>query len=404
MTETQSVTLDTIYKGSVKNLRGPARVGDMPALVFEYSDAYSVFDWGRMPDPLPRKGEALALLAADWLERLESPEAWKDFSRSPVAHALRKANRFGSGFIELGEQLQARGLRTHYLGALAQAPDREALAPERLAQLRAPLRHLAVRRVSAVKPALGSILGRAVPDYLATRSSPAPRLVPLEVVFRFSCPEGSSLIERVAKDSSYLAQLGFADYRVAPGQSWDFPVLELFTKLEASDRPLTLSEALAISGLSATQLQELLLRTAWVAGFLKALCARSRIELADGKLEWGVDADGGIFLVDAIGPDELRLLKDGVQLSKEFLRKSYRETPWYAAVGAAKRQAKLQGTADWKRLVGEGPPHLAAATQELGSQLYMALANELTGRRWFESAWKLEQVVEAVKRLGEVGG
>ncbi|HEX3853011.1 MAG TPA: hypothetical protein VHW01_18740, partial [Polyangiaceae bacterium] len=58
-----------IYRGSVKDLKGPvrARTGTEPvnAVIFDYTDAYSVFDWGRMPDALARKGEALAVLAAD---------------------------------------------------------------------------------------------------------------------------------------------------------------------------------------------------------------------------------------------------------------------------------------------------------------------------------------------------
>ena len=69
--------------------------------------------------------------------------------------------------------------------------------------------------------------------------------------------------------------------------------------------------------------------------------------------------------------------------------------------------------ADWKRLVTEQPPHLSPQIQELGSQLYMALANELTGRRWFEGAWPLAKVVEgmdvvdkiaAAARQARVGG
>ena len=87
-------------------------------VIFEYTDAYSVFDWGKMPDALARKGEALAVLAADWFEKLERPETWKEFSRSPEALGLRKGNRFGSAFNELGEELQKHGLRTHYLGAV----------------------------------------------------------------------------------------------------------------------------------------------------------------------------------------------------------------------------------------------------------------------------------------------
>lgn len=396
-----------LYKGSVKDLLGPAQAvsaaGYQDSVVFQYTDAYSVFDWGRMPDSLENKGAALAILAAEWFERLETPERWKEFSKSPTALALRKSSRFGAIFNEIGEQMQTDGLRTHYLGVIEKLPTSGTrVEPHRLSGVQEPVRHLAVRRVSVVKPTLSTVMGRALPDYLPTRNSPAPRLVPLEVVFRFGCPEGSSLLERVERDPGYLASLGFGDYRVTPGVKWDFPVLEVFTKLESTDRPLTLTEALAISGLTADQLQEVLLKTAWVAGFIKGICANSGLELADGKLEWGIDERGGIFLVDAIGPDELRILKDGIQLSKEFLRIFYRGTSWYAETNKAKQQAKAQGIADWKRLVSEAPPNLPVGQpgqKELASQLYMALANELTGRQWFKQAWSLGKVIEGIRAL-----
>jgi phosphoribosylaminoimidazole-succinocarboxamide synthase len=389
-----------LYRGSVKDLKGPvhARVGEQSvgAVVFEYTDAYSVFDWGKMPDGLARKGEALAILAASWFEKLERPETWKEFSRSPEALGLRKGNRFGSAFNELGEELQAHGLRTHYLGALPE-PVAAEVRPVRLGELRAPVKSIAVQQVSVVKPVVTTVLGRALPDYHPTRNAPLPRLVPLEVVFRFSLPEGSSLLDRIERDPTYLGQLGFGELKAQAGARWEFPVLELFTKLETTDRPVPLTEALSISGLSAPQLQELLFRTAWVSGCLRWLCARAGLELADGKLEWGVGAGGELMLVDAIGPDELRILKDGVQLSKEFLRKHYRGSPWYESLTKAKEAARAQGSADWKKLVPLPPPALPAAKRELASQVYLALANQLTGKIWFPEAWSLEKVVSELK-------
>ena len=397
-----------LYRGSVKDVRGPIETGrddDTRCVVFDYTDSYSVFDWGRMPDPIVRKGSALALIAASWFERIEKAETWKEYSRTPEAMALRKGNRFGAVFNEIGEELQRQGIRTHYLGVLPEASRSRRWAPPWISRkhdsgrgrFRTPRSRSATlpsSRSAVVKPTMLSILSRAVPDYGPSRGAPLPRLIPLEVVFRFGVPEGSSLLERAARDPGYMASIGFADFKAAPGEKWEFPVLELFTKLESTDRPLSLSEALAISGLTGAQLQETLLKTAWVAGLLKSICAKAGIELADGKLEWAVSERGGIFLVDAIGPDELRLLKDGVQLSKEFLRIFYRETPWYQkGVVRAKELAQRQGVAEWKKYVGEQPPQLPANYRELASQLYMSLANVLTGRKWFPEAWSLDQVV-----------
>jgi phosphoribosylaminoimidazole-succinocarboxamide synthase len=257
-----------------------------------------------------------------------------------------------------------------------------------------------VRQVSVVKPRFEKVMGKSVPDYLETRAAPAPRLVPLEVVFRFGFPPGSSILERVGRDPSYLEKIGFGGVSVSPGASIDFPVLEMFTKLEPSDRPVGLVEALAISGVSGQQLQELLLKTAWVAGWLRAICARAGLELADGKLEWAVTETGEMMLVDAIGPDEMRLLSKGVQVSKEFLRAFYRPTTWYGAVSEAKSRAAREGSAEWKRFVSEPPPALPANYREAAQHLYPALANALAGRKFFPQAWAMEQLVG---RLGELG-
>ncbi len=395
--------MDLIYRGSVKDLLGPVKAGPTEAVVFEYSDAYSVFDWGRMPDALPRKGEALATLAADLFEKLEKADHWREFSKSPVALGLRKSNRFGSAFNETGETLQGQGLRTHYLGVLPQVPHLRAqtealIQPRLLSQMQSTARQIVVRKVSVVKPETVQVLGRQLPDYAATRVSALPRLIPLEVVFRFGCPAGSSLLERMAKDPAYLASLGFPDLPVSDGGVWEFPVIELFTKLESTDRALPLSEALAISGLTGRQLQELLFKSAWVAGFLRWLTAQTGAELADGKLEWGLSESGECFLVDAIGPDELRITKDGVQLSKELLRSFYRGTPWYAQVGEAKKKAHAQGLADWKKLVKDAPPALTPEQREFATQVYLSLANALTGKTWFDLAWKLDRLVAELKK------
>lgn len=391
--------ISILSRGSVKNLLGPGRAFGQPALVFDYSDAFSVFDWGRMPDVLPKKGEALAILAADFFERLEKPETWREFSKSPEALALRKAHRFGVILNEIGEELQSQGLRTHFLGVLESAPTDLELNPKGISQVKGPFRRLVVKQVSVVKPILTTVLGRTLADYYLTRASPLPRLVPLEVVFRMGCPKGSSLLERVNQDPGYLATLGFANFKFETGAEWDFPILELFTQLETVDRALSLSEALAISGLSASQLQEVLFKTVWVAGVLRFWFAKRGLKLADGKLEWALSEDGRCFLVDAIGPDELSLLKNGIQVSKEFLRTYFRKTHWYASVEKAKAQARSQGAADWKRLVQEPAPALPPAYRELAIQVYLSLTNELTGKKWFPEAWPLEKVVRAIEAL-----
>lgn len=390
-----------LYRGSVKDIHGPVKLKDgQDGLVFQYSDAYSVFDWGRMPDALERKGQALALLACHFFEKLEKPETWREFSKSQDAHALRKANRSGSAFVDLGEKLQNSGLRTHYVGAMPVGAESTASGGDSapitsavpLASLPVPTAQMLVRAVKVVKPVAARIMGKSLFDYSGVAQGGLPRLVPLEVVFRFSLPPGSSLIER--------ARAQGVEYQ--PGHKFEFPYLELFTKLEPSDRPVTLAEALAICGLGAAQLEELLFKTAWVAGYLKSQFGALGLELADGKFEWALDARGELTLVDAIGPDELRILTpSGVQLSKEFLRTHYRASSWYEAVQDAKARAEREGVADWKRLCTVKPEPLPQKQLALARDLYLALANRVVpcaGGEWFKGVPSLEDVV---RRLGE---
>ncbi|MDA3790438.1 MAG: hypothetical protein PF503_18335 [Desulfobacula sp.] len=52
-----------ILQAAVKDTAGRAR--------FTFSDRYSVFDWGEMPDTIQHKGAAIALLWAYFFEKLE---------------------------------------------------------------------------------------------------------------------------------------------------------------------------------------------------------------------------------------------------------------------------------------------------------------------------------------------
>ena len=81
----ESTKGELLYEGSVKNLR---RANEPSHVVFEYSDHFSVFDWGRMPDELPGKGASLALCTAGVFDAVERPETWRDFLSSAHGKTL----------------------------------------------------------------------------------------------------------------------------------------------------------------------------------------------------------------------------------------------------------------------------------------------------------------------------
>ena len=59
--------------GSVKDLTNLkiAKENEMGIGRFNFSDRYSVFDWGEMPDHIPNKGAALCIMGAYCFERCE---------------------------------------------------------------------------------------------------------------------------------------------------------------------------------------------------------------------------------------------------------------------------------------------------------------------------------------------
>lgn len=344
-----------IYEGSVKNLW---QLGDS-RLEFEYTDAYSVFDWGRMPDALAHKGEALAAIGAYFFKEISRSEAWKSVRSS------KWLKSFTGTLKQTIERelavLEREGMKSHFI--------------ERSAQNK-----LVVQRVSVHRPACHALAGQALNHYSRKGWDDLTRLIPLEVVFRFGMPKGSSLVERLTP--AYARQLGLAG-QPREGELFTVPVVEFFTKLEDTDRFLTWEQALNYSGLEFEQFEQVVARTFCLAIYLADKFGDKGLELWDGKFEWAL-IDGKPALVDSIGPDELRLLdpKTRTQISKEFLRLFYRNTPWFEAVKQAKKEAATDPSVDWKELVlkrvGE-PPGLSAEFRAAADALYPTLAKTVTG-------------------------
>jgi phosphoribosylaminoimidazole-succinocarboxamide synthase len=309
--------MQLIYAGSVKNLYQDPD----PAYVwFEYTDDYSVFDWGKMPDPIPGKGEALARLAEFFFRELEDPQRWE------------------------------------MLG-LAKQPDIAPFLPIRHHFLSRDGARLKMLRVDVPKPKPVSIGGALVYDY--SYSMTGRQLLPLEVIFRFGVPKGSNLLTR--KD--------WYPFPIYEGAEFSEPLIEFSTKLESKDRMLTYQEAALILKGHADLLAQVHGKTCAIARFLKALFGSRGLKLWDGKLEWAL-IDGMVTLVDSVGPDELRVSQGSAVMSKQFLRDHYLGSPWEQALVKGKDLARARATADWKPIVKDElkqkpdplpAPYLAAA-------------------------------------------
>ena len=294
-----------IYRGSVKNLY---EAENSAHLWFEYTDDYSVFDWGKMPDPIRGKGEALAGMAEFFFKALADPAQWKS--------------------LGLADDPRVKGLLPFHHHFFERQGNR-----------------IRVRRVDVPKLRQSRVGGVLVYDYDFQRLP--TQFIPLEVIFRFGVPKGSSLLKR--KD--------WYPFPIHEGAEFQEPLIEFSTKLESGDRMLTYQEAIHLVEGGTRGLNRIYDATHAVASFLQRLFAKRGLKLWDGKVEWAW-IDGELSLVDSIGPDELRVGLGAAVFSKQFLRDFYVGSPWYQAVEEAKQRAKARGTSEWKKI----------ATDELHAQ------------------------------------
>lgn len=364
-----SLLSQKLYSGSVKDVYGAS--GQSP-YVFLFSDRYSIFDWGEMPDALAGKGEALAVMGDLLFRRLGRADTWAAWH---IPEHYPKFWRDSLTSSPLWAALRREGLRHHSRGLVS---DRMEPLPEG-----ARSRLLAVDAIGR-PPATSEVVGGKLQwDYSAYAGRPADCLVPLEVVFRFGAPEGSSFLGRLDSLPGYAESFGFE--RPEAGEWFPYPVVEFFTKLEPTDRFLSRAEAMALAALSPEEMDRLTTLTLLLALRLKDIFSAAGLELWDGKFEFAFSpgASGrGFRLVDSIGPDELRLVgPGGVHFSKEFLRRVYRGTPWFHAAERAKQLAKERGERDWKRICREeskqAPAPLPAEALESATLLYSVLADAL---------------------------
>ena len=335
--------------GSVKDLKIiSAASADKSGLgLFTFSDRYSVFDWGEMPDMITNKGTALCIIGA-----------------------------------YLCEELEKQGIGTHYLGLI------EDSKPKKLAEMKSTSNQMQVRLLNVVKP---PITGNTY-DYSAYHEGMKNYLIPLEIIYRNSLPEGASIFKRLKNGSTTLEALGFKEMP-QPGMRLDPPLFDVSTKLEATDRYIDWNEAQKISGLDKGQMKQLKDQLLYIDTMITGMVAKLGLVNEDGKFEFGMDENKKMIVVDVLGtPDECRFTYDSIPVSKEIARIWYRKSEWYTHVEEAKKKEKIE----WKKLVKKGPDPLPPRLAGLISSLYLAFCNELTGRKWFEAP-ALKEILTELK-------
>jgi phosphoribosylaminoimidazole-succinocarboxamide synthase len=341
--------------GSVKDLEviKKPKKNSMGVGRFHFSDRYSVFDWGEMPDLIKEKGAALCMMGAYCFEKLDE-----------------------------------EGIKTHYRGLI----DKSGKVVH-FDELREPSRIMEINLVNMYKPKPVMRKEKLSYDYSVYTSDLRNFLIPLEVIYRNGLPEGSSVFKRLKQGSVTLEDLGL-DHYPQPGERLAKPIFDVSTKLEEGDRYLDWKEAQRISGLTDSELGEaknLLLK---VDDLITKLAANADLANEDGKIELAFDTKRKLMVVDVVGTlDECRFTYDGLHVSKEIARQYYRNTKWYKDVEEAKSEATVEGVADWKRLVKTKPRKLESALKRIISQMYLATANELTRSKIF-TVPKLAEIIK----------
>ena len=156
---------------------------------------------------------------------------------------------------------------------------------------------------------------------------------------------------------------------------------------------MTWSEAQKIAGLTDQELvdvKEVLLKADET---ITEIAKKAGLKNEDGKIELAFDENRKLMVVDVVGTlDECRFTYEGVHVSKEVARQFYKKTNWYLAFEQAKKEAESKGIQDWKSLVKVPPAKLDPQLKKVISQMYMTTANEMSGKKLFDSP-KLSKVI-----------
>jgi phosphoribosylaminoimidazole-succinocarboxamide synthase len=316
---------------------------------FSFSDRYSVFDWGEMPDHIAQKGAALCITAAYFFEKLEK-----------------------------------LGILTHYLGLV------EDNKVKSLSEINKPVYILENKLFRVLYPELKKDNTYSYKIYLQEKGN---YLIPLEIIYRNAIPKGSSVFKRLREGALRLKELGLSKMP-EEGMELKRPYLDVSTKLEATDRYITWQEAQDMSQLSDKKMGEMNAITLRINQMISKEAQKVGLKNDDGKFEFALDHIQNIVLVDVLGTlDECRFTYRGMPVSKEIARLYYRKSKWYQEIVKAKEKDHTH----WKRLVNTGPEPLPDRLKLLISRVYCAFTNEITKKEWFKDIPPLSDILEEIQ-------
>ena len=215
-------------------------------------------------------------------------------------------------------------------------------------------------------------------DYSKIVDGRTNHLIPLEFIVRHYC--AGSLNDRLKLGKITPKDVGMEfGQELEKGKRLPVPFFEFSTKLEPVDRFLELSEALEISRMEKSRLEEIKSFCLKIDDFIEKGLAKTDLIHVDGKKEFGYDKQGTLMIVDVFGTadedrywDRRRYEEKGecVELSKEAIRQHY------SKIGYKKRLYDA-------REAGESEPPIPNMPEELVSEtsgLYRSVADQIMGK------------------------
>jgi len=317
---------------------------------FFFTDRYSVFDWGEMPDHIPDKGRSLCILSAFFFERLEE-----------------------------------EGIKTHYNGLVYEDQ------VYRLDELDMPANKMEINLVRVIKPRFDPDMG--LYDYSIFNREERNYLIPFEFIYRNKIAPESSFLKRFREGSIDLKEYGLDEIKT--DKRLKRPILDISTKLEKGDRYLRWQEARDLVKLDVERIKNLVLS---VIEIIDREVSAVDIENVDGKIELAYTPEKDLMVVDTVGTlDECRFVYNSLNLSKEAIRRYYISTDWKKDVDSARKEAKEKNVEDWKSLCRFEPDRLDETFRDIISDMYRSATNKITKRKIFD----VPDLNDVMKRYNE---
>ncbi|MEO0260619.1 MAG: phosphoribosylaminoimidazolesuccinocarboxamide synthase, partial [candidate division WOR-3 bacterium] len=258
---------------------------------FIFSDRYSVFDYGKMPDEIEDKGKSLCIVSAYFFEKIEE-----------------------------------MGIKTHYIGVVEEGK------VKKLKDLKNPTNIMEIKLLRVLKPEVKE----GIYDYSIYKKEKFNFLIPLEIIYRNSLPEGSSVFKRLKEGKLSLKDIGL-EKMPEPGEILPSPFIDVSTKYEDTDRYISFDEAKELVNLKDEEIEKIKKVALFINSLITEEVKKIGLFNEDGKFEFGFDENRNIILVDAVGTlDECRFTYKNIPVSKEIARIYYRKSSWFKEVEEAK--------------------------------------------------------------------